>query len=123
MTTLFDQVGGAEVVNEVVDRFYDRVTNDETLKKFFEGKSIDRIKSMQRQLFGVALGAPLEYQGKPLAEVHAGLNLTRTHLSIYIDHLLQTIEEMGIAPDQASKFVARIATYADEVLGDTTVDG
>lgn len=121
--SLFDEIGGSEVVDAVVDRFYERVVADEQLGKFFEGKSVDRIKSMQRQLFGVALGAPLTYEGKPLNQVHKGLGITRDDLSLYINHLLDTLGEKGIGEDQANRFVARIATYADEVLGESTVDG
>ena len=122
-STLFDEIGGAEVVNAVVDNFYQRVINDEQLGKFFANASVDRIKSMQHQLFGVALGAPLTYEGRPLNEVHRGLGITRDDLSVYINHLLDTLEEMNIGKDKANQFVSRIATYADEVLGESTVDG
>lgn len=121
--SLFDEIGGSEVVDSVVENFYQKVVNDEQLGKFFKNASVDRIKSMQRQLFGVALGAPLEYEGKPLNEVHKGLGITRDDLSIYIEHLMDTLTEMGIAGENANRFVARIATYADEVLGESTVDG
>lgn len=121
--SLFDKVGGAEVVEKVVNRFYDRVINDEQLGKFFEKASVDRIKSMQRQLFSVALGGPLSYQGRPLDEVHKGMGITRDDLSLYIEHLVETLQELEVAPESASQFVARIATYADEVLGESTVDG
>lgn len=121
--TLFDEVGGAEVVNKVVDTFYERVVNDEQLGKFFANAPVDRIKSMQRQLFAVALGGPITYEGKPLNEVHKGLGITRDDLSLYIDYLVETLSELGVASSSANQFVARIATYADEVLGESTVDG
>lgn len=122
-TTLFDSIGGAEVVDSVIDLFYERVTQDEQIGKFFQNASVERIKSMQRQLFGVALGAPLEYQGRSLGEVHKGMGISRDDLSIFINHLLESITELGIDRDDANQFVARIATYADEVLGESTVDG
>ena len=121
--TLFESIGGAEVVEKVVDRFYDRVVGDEHLKKFFAHSSVDRIKSMQRQLFSVALGGPLDYDGKPLGEVHKGRGITREDIGIFIDHLFETLKDLEIESDNANQFVARIATYADEVLGETTVDG
>ncbi len=122
-TSLFDLIGGTDVVDAVVDRFYQRVTQDAQIGKFFKNAPIENIKSMQRQFFGVALGAPLEYQGRSLSEVHKGLGITREDLSIFTDHLLATISELGIDRDDANQFVARIATYADEVLGESTVDG
>lgn len=122
-TTLFDSIGGAEVVDSVIDLFYERVTQDEQIGKFFQNASVERIKSMQRQLFGVALGAPLEYQGRSLGEVHKGMGISRDDLSVFINHLLESITELGIDRDDANQFVARIATYADEVLGESTVDG
>lgn len=120
---LFNEIGGAEVVADIVDDFYDRVVADPDLKKFFEHTSIDRIKSMQRQFFGIAIGAPLEYSGRSLGEIHKGKHIKRDHISKFTDHLMDALSEIGISESDANRFVSRIAMYADEVLGETTVDG
>lgn len=120
---LFHKIGGAEAVANIVDNFYDRVIADPDLKKFFEHASMDRIKSMQRQLFGIAIGAPLEYSGRSLSEIHKGRGIKREDISVFTDHLMATLGEIGISESDANRFVSRIAMYVDEVLGETTVDG
>ena len=120
---LFNEIGGAEVVADIVDDFYDRVIADPSLKKFFEHASMERVKSMQRQFFGIAIGAPLEYSGRSLADVHKGKGIKRDDISLFTDHLMATLGEIGISESDANRFVSRIAMYVDEVLGETTVDG
>ena len=43
--TLFEQIGGAETVAQLIDQFYDRVLGDEELAPFFEQTSMDRLPS------------------------------------------------------------------------------
>lgn len=120
---LFNEIGGSEIVSDIVDDFYDRVVADLSLKKFFEHAPMERIKSMQRQFFGIAIGAPLEYSGRSLAETHKGKGIKREDITKFTEHLMATLSEIGISDSDANRFISRIAMYADEVLGETTVDG
>ncbi len=40
--TLFERIGGKQMIAEVVDDFYDRVFADPELKPFFKNTSIDK---------------------------------------------------------------------------------
>lgn len=118
-----DEMGGSEVVDKVVNRFYERVVSHDELGKYFENAPVDRIKSMQRQLFGIAFGEPLEYTGAPLGEVHKGMKISPEILGLFIEQLTETLEEFSIGGEHAKRFVDRIATYSNEVMGESNVDG
>ena len=47
MTTLFEKLGGENAVGLVVDKFYERVLNDERIKHFFEHVDMNKQKSHQ----------------------------------------------------------------------------
>ncbi len=70
--TLFERIGGKQMIAEVVDDFYPRVFADPELKPFFKNTSIDKQRSMQQEFFGAALDGPITYTGKPLSHVHHG---------------------------------------------------
>ena len=69
--TLYDRLGGEVKLRQIIDAFIDRVFNDRMIGFFFRSADKERIKEMEFQLTARFLGAPIEYQGRPLDEVHA----------------------------------------------------
>jgi hemoglobin len=121
--TLFERVGGEEMISEVVDDFYDRVLADPELKPFFRNTSIDKLRSMQREFFGAALDGPVTYTGKPLSHVHHGRGITKHHFTLFVKHLLDTLRDRGINDQDVTDIISRIRIYADEITGDISSAG
>jgi len=121
--TLFERVGGEQMIAEVVDDFYDRVLADPELKPFFRNTSIDKLRSMQREFFGAALDGPVTYTGKPLSHVHHGRGITKHHFTLFVNHLLDTLRDRGINDQDVTDIISRIRIYADEITGDISSAG
>jgi hemoglobin len=121
--TLFERIGGEQMIAEVVDDFYARVLADPELKPFFRNTSIDKLRSMQREFFGAALDGPITYTGKPLSHVHHGRGITKHHFTLYVNHLLDTLRERGINDQDVTDIISRIRIYADEITGDISSAG
>ena len=68
--SLYDDVGGALAVRGVLDVFYARVLADATLSRFFLGVDIERLKTSQEAFLAMALGGPVVYVGRSLADAH-----------------------------------------------------
>ncbi len=121
---LVDQIGGQERLNDLISQFYERVIADPVLAPFFAETPMDKLLSMQREFFAVALGAPTTYSGMKLYNAHKDRGITREHLSRYTEHLLQTLKDAGIEEQQGNLVVPRIAVHSPEVLGESGgVDG
>ncbi len=116
--TLYDRVGGEEGIARLVNEFYTKVLADPELAPFFSHSSADRIRRMQEKFMSAALGGPAPYAGRSLAEVHRGRGITRRHIQLFIDHLIETMEGLSISRDDANAIAARVNLYADEVTGD-----
>ena len=121
--TLFERIGGEQMIAEVVDDFYDRVLADPELKPFFWNTTIDKLRSMQREFFGAALDGPITYTGKPLSHVHHGRGITKHHFTLFVNHLLDTLRDRGINDQDVTDIIGRISTYADEITGDISSAG
>lgn len=115
--TLYERVGGEEGVRRLVDDFYDRVLGDPELRPVFEGANIDRLHRMQRVFFAAALGGPVEYVGRPLSEAHFGHKIERPQFARFVGHLLATLERFDLEDRDVKAIIARVNTYADEILG------
>jgi hemoglobin len=117
--TLFEQIGGEQVIADLINDFYDRVLADPELKPFFKHTSIDKLRRMQREFFSAALDGPIAYTGRPLSHVHHGRGITKHHFALYVNHLLDTLRDCGINDENVNDIIGRINTYADEITGDT----
>jgi hemoglobin len=69
--TFFEQLGGERQLRTIINTFIDRVFEDRIIGFFFRNSDKQRIKNLEYQLAAHLFGAPVEYQGRPLDQVHA----------------------------------------------------
>jgi hemoglobin len=69
--TFFEQLGGEQELRTIVDTFIDRIFDDRMIGFFFRNADKQRIKDLEYQLTALFFGAEVEYQGRPLNQVHA----------------------------------------------------
>lgn len=115
--TLFKRIGGEKKIGELIHDFYDRVSADPELKPFFKNTSMDKLRGMQREFFSAALDGPIIYTGRPLSYVHHGRGITKHHLALYVNHLIETLRVYGINDQDVQDIISRINTYAEEITG------
>ena len=123
--TLFDRIGGSEVVAEMVDAFYVRVLADHELRPFFDGVSLERLSRMQKEFFAAALDGPMTSSDQDLSRSHQDLGISREHVTRFVRHLIGVLESRdAITRSDAMEIIFRIATFAYDVVGDTGgIDG
>lgn len=122
--SLYDRIGGDATVGRLIGAFYERVLNDPELQPFFVDVPLDKLRTMQREFFAEALGGPIRYSGRGLAEVHAGRGIRPRHLRRFLECLLETLQgEADLDEDDRYEIYTRIARRADEITDTTTVDG
>lgn len=121
--TLYERIGGDEAVAALVHDFYGRVFTDPMLAPFFEGSSMDHLKSMQREFFAAALDGPIRYSGLSLVDVHVGRGIRTRHVARFVELLLDTLRSKGIDEQDALDIISRINTYVSDITGEVGVDG
>jgi len=115
--SLFQRIGGSIAVRGLVDRFYAHVLADPKLKPYFDGVALDKLQRMQYEFFSAALDGPIRYTGRPVIHAHQGRQITREHFQAFVEHLFETLKHYPL--DEADRYaiIARINTYADDVIG------
>jgi len=114
--TLYERVGGANGIRGIIDRFYARVFVDPKLKPYFIGVPTDKLRHMQSEFFSAALGGPVHYSGRTIVQAHQGRKITRLDLQAFVEHLFETLKEHALDDEDRYAIIARINTYADEVI-------
>ncbi|BBX31969.1 hemoglobin glbN [Mycolicibacterium mageritense DSM 44476 = CIP 104973] len=115
MSSIYDQIGGAESLEAVVDDFYDRVLADERLAGFFTGTNMARLKGKQVEFFAAALGGPIPYTGAPMRQVHQGRGITMGHFDLVAGHLADSLAAVGVPEAIVDQILGAIAPLANEI--------
>lgn len=113
MKTLFEKLGGADAVNLAVDKFYERVLQDERIKHFFADVDMVKQRAHQRAFLTYAFGGSDKYDGRYMREAHKDLvekfGLNSEHFDAVAEDLMETLKEMGVGEDLLAE-VAAVAT-------------
>jgi len=115
--SLYERIGGAAAIEALVDRFYVRVIADDGLRPYFDHVALDKLQRMQVEFFSAALDGPVSYSGRSMTHAHQGRRITRMHLQAFVRHLFATLVDYPLSEDDRYAIIARINTYADDVLG------
>lgn len=120
---LFQRLGGAQAVADMVDEMYRRILDDPELAPFFEQASMDRVRRMQYQFIASALDGPVQYTGAELTEIHRGRGITAQHFAKFCSHFADAMESHGATPRDIDDALGRLATYKDKITGESNIDG
>lgn len=115
--TIYEEIGGAPAVATVVDLFYARLVADGSLRDYFAGKDMARLKAHQRALVTVALGGMSErYTGRLMGPAHAGLAITDEAFDRVCMHLEAVLLDAGVAPITVAKVMAILEPLRPDVV-------
>ncbi len=116
-TSLYERLGGEEVISTLIPAFYARVLADPDLSPFFKHTTIEKLHAMQREFFVMATGGPIAYTGRPLAHAHHGRGITREHFASFTGHLMETLRDLGVTQMEADEVIQRVNATVNEIVG------
>jgi len=119
-TSLFARVGGVAGVTRMISQFYVRVLDDPNLRPYFDGVEMHKLRHMQFEFFSVALDGPIPYGGRTVRHAHQGRRIAREHFQAFVEHLFETLKDYALTEDERYAIIARINTYADDVVSSSS---
>jgi hemoglobin len=114
-------ISGPEQVKVLVDKFYEKVNNDELLSPIFnENVKVDWQTHLPKmyKFWGTQLIGTADYNGRPFPP-HMDLNLDKEHFQRWIQLFLATVEEnfSGKVAEIAKQKARNIAAVFQMKLG------
>ena len=117
--SLYERLGGYDVVAAVVDDLLPRLLGDPQLSVYWKGKCTDSLKK-DRQLIvdflASAFGGPPAYLGRDMKTSHDGLGITEGEWNRFIEHVAATLKNLAIAERETIEFLAAAASLKDDVV-------
>lgn len=121
--SLYDTIGGDDVLDIVVEDFYCRVLEDDHLAIFFAGSDMKRLKGKFVELLAVTLGGPNPYTGQSMKQAHRGRGITMHHFTLVAGHLKDSLSAAGISPGTIDEILGAIAPLAADIASDHAAAG
>ena len=122
MPTIYEEIGGAPAVAQVVDVFYQQLLADPSVSHYFAGKDLARLKAHQRALVTVALGGVSEtYMGRMMGPAHADLGITDEAFDTILSHLEAVLLAADVNPTTVGKIMAILEPLRPDVVSRTKV--
>ena len=122
MSTLYEKLGGEKTVKLVVEKFYERVLNDERINHFFAQVDMVKQKIHQIDFLTYAFEGSERYRGATMREVHKKLvqekGLSDEHFNAFVEDLVETLKELEIPPSliEEALTVAGSVEHRNDVL-------
>lgn len=114
--TLYDRLGGEDAIEAVVDRFYERLLDDDQVNGFFEDTDVNELRAHQAQFISAVTGGPVDYTGAEMEEAHAHLAIDERDFEIVAVHLDETLGEFDVPDDERETVMAEISSYEDAIV-------
>lgn len=115
--SIYERVGGREMVDKMVVIFYDKMLADPRVSSFFGDYSMSLLRKKQEMFIILMMGGPAVYTGRSLREAHAKLNLDPESFDIAAMHMRDAMLEAGMAVADVDIVMARVGMFKNEVLG------
>ena len=114
--SIHESIGTEGLDPRAVEHFYSRLKADPYTEAFFEGIDLANLATHQTMFLTAALGGPDEYEGRDMRAAHAHLQITDTDFDRFIDHLVETLDELGTTPARIAEVRAALEPLRVEIV-------
>lgn len=117
--SLFQRLGGYDVVAAVAGELLSRLMIDSQLGRFWEHRGADGVRR-EKQLFieflASSAGGPVFYSGRDMESTHKGMHISRHDWTLFIDHLNSTLDKFDVATTERKDLLGFIDRLKAEIV-------
>ncbi len=117
--TLYQRLGGYDVIAAVIDDFMSRFRSDPRFARFGTGRSVDsreRARQLLVDQMCALTGGPCVYIGRDMKTAHAGLGITEEEWQANMQFAVAALQEHGVAPREKEEFLAIFQRYKGDIV-------
>lgn len=113
----YDEIGGREAVEAVVEDFYALVLDDDRLAEYFEGYDMEKLYAHQVQFISAVADGPVQYSGADMREAHAHMDIGQSDFDAVAAYLERALSRNGVSPEHIAVLLDEVAALEDPILG------
>jgi hemoglobin len=121
MKTLYERLGGAQGISQIVDDVVEAHLNNQTIKARFlpyleKPERVAEIKKHTCDFLGAGSGGPETYTGRSMPESHRGMNINEAEYMAAIDDIISVLEKHGVEESARKDVLAIAYALKEEIL-------
>ncbi len=105
----YQGLGGKDGLHKIVGDLVPMVLADPRIKDSFTDIDMKHLAMRLEEQFCAVSGGPCTYQGKAMADIHDGLNVTNAQFNALTEDLQAAMERNGIPARVQNKLLAKLA--------------
>ena len=114
--TLYDRLGGAARVTDVVSRTVDRAASDPRTRRTYEGVRLSGLKdAIAGQICAISGGGCL-YKGERMREAHSGLNIAASEFDALVTMLREELDRAGVDDGAKNDLLRLLAPMKRDIV-------
>ncbi len=117
--SLYQRLGGYNVIAAVTDDFVGALAGDPMFTKFFVGHSNDskaRIRQHIVDQLCMATGGPCVYTGRDMRTAHAGLGITNADWDHAVQLLVGTLDKFRVPEKEKGELLAALTPLKKDIV-------
>lgn len=115
-TTLYDQLGGAEGIENIVENFIQEIGNDAEILPYFAKSNVSRFREKITEHFCEISDGPCRYNGDNMVDIHVGMKINENHFNRTVDLLFNAMDKQGVPHRVQNQLIARLAPLRSEII-------
>jgi hemoglobin len=114
--TLYIQLGGLGMIENIADAFVNEIEESEQLYPFFEHSSIDRFKEKFVEHICMMSNGPCKYTGDSMQDVHANMGINEAVFNNTVEALIDAMSTVGVSHRLQNKLLKRLAPMRKDII-------
>ena len=106
--SLYQRLGGYDVLAAFVHDLMPRLRQDPTLWVYWKGISDDSARRGDQLIIDflcAAFGGQVHYAGRDMRRSHKGMGITEAEWTIFMPHIAAALDSVGVAPREKAEFL------------------
>ncbi len=114
---LYERLGGADGITQLVDDMIDAYLRNPIVKTRFENaKNLEHAKQMAVDFFCAGSGGPQPYNGMDMLTRHTGMNISEEEFIAVVDDILGAMDKNNLGEEEKKEILAYVWSLKDDII-------
>lgn len=114
--TLYQALGGALKVEDIVDAFIQNIASDPDVINYFTHANVDHFRKGFIQHFCEATDGPCTFDGDSMRDIHTGMNITEGDFNRVVELLVKALEQSQVSYPLQNRILNKLAPLRKEII-------
>jgi len=114
--SLYQELGGAEKVDEVVEYFITEIEFDPMMYDYFKDSDIVRFREKFSEHFCMLTGGPCDYTGDTMEQIHTGMEISEANFNHAVDLLIAAMNKAEIPHRLQNRVLATMTPLRGSII-------